>query len=129
MLQIRYPPTIEIMVGNGPIQASVYCASPPVVFGIRPFSSESEATVVIFSRQAIIIAPINGIPTVPAPCPNDTRQLVAMTSPTETETTLPNPNFLFFSMPIPPCSLKPFPVYPTMAVPHQCLLLKHGGKQ
>ena len=51
------------------------------------------------------------------------------TSPTETETTLPNPNFLFFSMSIPPCSPKPFPVYPTMAVPHQFLLLRHGGKQ
>ena len=40
--------TIEIIVGNGPIQASVYCASPPVVFGINAFNSEREATVVWF---------------------------------------------------------------------------------
>ena len=40
---------------------SVYCDGRPVVFGIRPFNSDSEATVVIFSRQAIIIAPIKDV--------------------------------------------------------------------
>ena len=93
ILQIRYPPTMDISVGNGPIQASVYCARPPVVFGISAFNSESEATVVILSKHATIIARMNMIPIVPAPCPKDTRQLVAMTSPTDTEMTLPRPSF------------------------------------
>ena len=98
ILQIKYPPTIEISVGNGPMQASVYCASPPVVLGIKAFNSESEATVVIFSRQAMIIAKTNTTPMVPAPCPKETRQLVAIINPTEIETTLRSPSF--FS----PCS-------------------------
>jgi hypothetical protein len=85
---------MEINVGKGPRHARVYCARPPVVFGIIAFSSESEATVVIFKRQAIIIEKMNTTPTVPAPCPRETRQLVAMTSPTDIDTTLPNPNFL-----------------------------------
>ena len=93
MLQIKYPPTMEIIVGNGPMLASVYCASPPVVFGISAFNSDKEATVVILRRQAIIIAPINTTPMVPAPCPSETRQLVAMTRPTDTDTTLLSPSF------------------------------------
>ena len=40
-------------------------------------------------------------PIVPAPCPSETRQLVAMTSPTETEITLLSPNF-FSSINRPP---------------------------
>src|SRR5699024_11771270 len=82
ILQIRYPPTMEISVGNGPIDVSVYCARPPVVFGIRAFSSDREATVVIFKRHAITIAPIKVTTMAPAPWPRETRQLVAMTSPT-----------------------------------------------
>ena len=92
-LHRMYPPTIEIIVGNGPIQASVYCASPPVVFGINAFNSEREATVVIFNMQAITIAKMKVTPIVPAPCPKETRQLVAIINPTEMETTLPSPNF------------------------------------
>lgn len=55
-LQNRYPPTMEIIVGNGPRQASVYCASPPVVFGIRALSSDRDAMVVMLNRQAITMA-------------------------------------------------------------------------
>ena len=57
-LQNRYPPTMEIIVGNGPRQASVYCASPPVVFGIRALSSDRDAMVVMLNRQAITMAKI-----------------------------------------------------------------------
>ncbi len=98
-MQIRYPPTIEIRVGNGPSPASVYCASPPVVFGISAFNSESEAMVVIFKRQAITIANINTTPTVPAPCPSETRQLVVVTRPTAIDTTLLSPNLFFINAP------------------------------
>ena len=104
ILQIRYPPTIEINVGKGPMPARVYWASPPVVFGINAFNSESDATVVMFSRQAIIIAPINTTPTSPAPCPRDTRQLVATIKPTEIDTTLASPSFLSLS----PIAVSPF---------------------
>ena len=100
-LQNRYPPTMEIIVGNGPRQASVYCASPPVVFGIRALSSDRDAMVVMLNRQAITMAKIKVTPMVPAPCPSETRQLVAMTSPTETEITLLSPNF-FSSINRPP---------------------------
>lgn len=93
MLQNKYPPTIEIMVGKGPRQARVYCARPPVVLGIRAFNSDRDAIVVMLSRQAMIIAGIKAIPMVPAPCPRETRQLVAMTRPTETEITLFSPSF------------------------------------
>ena len=77
---------MEISVGNGPIHANVYCASPPVVFGISAFNSERDAMVVMFNRHATIIATIKIVPTLPAPCPRETRQLVAMTRPTETDT-------------------------------------------
>lgn len=76
ILQIRYPPTMEISVGNGPRQASVYCARPPVVFGISAFNSERDATVVIFRRQAITMAPINTTPILPAPCPSDVGRIL-----------------------------------------------------
>lgn len=92
---------MEIIVGNGPRQASVYCASPPVVFGIRALSSDRDAMVVMLNRQAITMAKIKVTPIVPAPCPSETRQLVAMTSPTETEITLLSPNF-FSSINRPP---------------------------
>ena len=88
-----YPPTIDNNVGNGPNAARVYCANPPVVFGINAFNSDKDAIVVIFSNIAINMAPINNIPNAPAPSPRDTKQLVATTNPTDTETTLPNPNF------------------------------------
>ena len=100
-LHNKYPPTIEINVGNGPILASVYCAKPPVVFGINAFNSERDAIVVILSKQAITIATIKITPMVPAPCPSETRQLVAMTKPTETDMTLLNPSF-FSSAIVPP---------------------------
>ena len=67
MLHKRYPPTIDTMVGNGPIHARVYWARPPVIFGINAFNSERDPIVVKFKRQAITIAPINTIPTSPAP--------------------------------------------------------------
>ena len=92
-LQKRYPPTMDIKVGKGPRAARVYCASPPVVLGISAFNSDREAIVVILSRQAITMARIKITPTVPAPCPRETRQLVAITSPTDTEMTLPSPSF------------------------------------
>ena len=57
-------------------------------------SSERDATVVILSIIAITIASTKVIPNVPAPVPRDTRQLVATTSPTEMDTTVPKPNFL-----------------------------------
>ena len=91
VLQTMYPPTIDNNVGNGPNAARVYCANPPVVFGINAFNSDKDAIVVIFSNIAINMAPINNIPNAPAPSPRDTKQLVATTNPTDTETTLPNP--------------------------------------
>ena len=93
ILQIRYPPTMETIVGSGPMQASVYCARPPVIFGMSAFNSDREPMVVRFKRHATTIAPINTTPTSPAPCPRETRQLVAITRPTEVETTLSSPNF------------------------------------
>ena len=75
------------------MQAKVYCASPPVIFGINAFNSDKEPIVVRFKRQATTMAPINTIPTSPAPWPSETRQLVAITSPTEVDITLPSPNF------------------------------------
>ena len=83
------------------MHASVYCARPPVIFGIKALSSDKEPMVVIFKRHATTIAPINTIPTSPAPCPKETRQLVAITSPTEVDMTLPSPNF-FSSIRSPP---------------------------
>ena len=67
ILQIRYPPTMDTIVGSGPMQANVYCASPPVMFGISAFSSDNDPMVVRFKRHATTIAPINTIPTSPAP--------------------------------------------------------------
>ena len=73
--------------------ASVYCARPPVVFGISALSSAIVAIVIMLKMQAMIIATMNSSPMRPAPCPRETRLLVAMTSPTETATTSLRPNF------------------------------------
>ena len=81
---------MDINVGNGPNAARVYCAKPPVVLGIRALSSDNDAIVVILRSIAITIASMKVTPRVPAPSPKETRQLVATTSPTDIETTLPN---------------------------------------
>ncbi len=56
--------------------ASVYWARPPVVFGIRALSSDNDAMVVIFKRQAMTIAAIKMTPMVPAPCPRDVGRIL-----------------------------------------------------
>lgn len=78
---------------NGPKHASVYCAMPPVRFGIRAFSSQIENAVRMLKAQAIAIVMINGRPMVDAPCPIESRQLVAIISPTPVATILGSPNF------------------------------------
>ena len=100
-----YPPTIDTRVGTGPRLARVYCASPPVVLGINAFNSDIDAIDIILNRHAIIIAIMNTTPIEPAPCPSDTRQLVAITSPTDTDTTFLKPNF-FSSISSSPISYK-----------------------
>lgn len=82
---------MTMMVANGPIAASVYCASPPVRFGMRAFSSESPSAVKIFIMHAIIIEIINVDPIAPAPCPRDIKQLVATISPTPVAIALGSP--------------------------------------
>ena len=69
---------------------------PPVVFGMSAFNSDKDATVVIFKSIAIAIASMNVTPNVPEPSPNETRQLVATTRPTDIDTTFASPNFFLF---------------------------------
>ena len=84
---------METMVGTGPRLVSVYCARPPVVFGINAFNSDMDAMDIIFNMQAMIMAKIKTTPILPDPCPKETRQLVAITNPTETDTTFLTPSF------------------------------------
>ena len=62
--------------------ANVYCASPPVRFGISALSSAIPKAAKQFNIQANTIERINGVPIVPAPCPSESRQLVATITPT-----------------------------------------------
>ena len=94
-LQRMYPPTIQMIVTNGPTQASENCASPPVRFGIRAFNSAMDNNVKMLTRHAITIVMMNVVPMLPAPIPRVNKQLDATTSPTPVATTLANP--IFFS--------------------------------
>ena len=44
----------------------------------------------------LLIGTINPVPSAPAPCPSDIRQLVATISPTPVDTTLGKPSFFSF---------------------------------
>ena len=95
-LQTIYPPTMETSVTKGPSPASVYCARPPVRFGINAFSSARDAAVIIFSAQARTIETINIPPIAAEPWHSDIRHVVATINPTPVETTLNRPNFFSF---------------------------------
>ena len=99
-----YPPTIISMVIKGPTHANVYCARPPVRFGISALSSAIAKAAKQLSIHAKIIDMIKGVPIVPAPCPRDKRQLVATITPTPVAITLNKPNFFFSSISSPPIS-------------------------
>ena len=94
-LQSKYPPTMQMIVINGPTPAKENCASPPVRFGINAFNSATDKSVKILTTHAIAIVIIKEIPIPPAPIPRDNKQLLATTSPTPVAMTLPSP--IFFS--------------------------------
>ena len=81
------------METNGPTHASVYCAIPPVRFGISAFSSQMENAGRMLNAQAIAMVMINGSPMADAPCPMESRQLVAIINPTPVATILGKPSF------------------------------------
>ena len=94
VLQARYPPTMMTMVTKGPMLARVYCGSPPVMLGISELSSETDKANRMLMTQAITIEMMNVVPIAEAPCPRESRQLVATIRPTPVATTLPMPSFL-----------------------------------
>lgn len=53
------------IVTNGPRLASVYCGSPPVIFGIRELSSDTDSANRILIEQAMTIEMINVTPEMP----------------------------------------------------------------
>lgn len=88
---------MDIMAKNGPIDANVYCANPPVKFGNTAFNSLSDNAVKILIPAAISIGTISATPNTLDPIPSDIKQPVAKIRPTPVATTLGNPNFFLFT--------------------------------